>query len=74
MTMTREDCQRLPIDMNKKLFEKLSVEMELISNIRHNGEKGHECEEILKNFLKEYLPKKYSITSGFAYTSTSFCK
>jgi len=46
-------------------FDKIFSELDLVHSLNHSGEKGRESEEILKSFLNEYLPIKYSITTGF---------
>lgn len=45
--------------------KKLRQELERAKNIPHSGEKGKEVENILKDFLREHLPKRYDIASGF---------
>lgn len=52
------------------LFEKAAKLMherfdEILNSIPHNLEKGQAIEEIVKKFLQEYIPKRYSVTSGF---------
>ncbi|GCD83682.1 hypothetical protein PTHTG4_27460 [Parageobacillus thermoglucosidasius] len=51
-----------------KNFDKILTELDLVYTLNHSGEKGRESEEILKSFLKQYLPKKYDITTGFIYS------
>ncbi|MCU9614353.1 hypothetical protein OEV98_12480 [Caldibacillus lycopersici] len=47
-------------------FEKLVLEINLIRQLTtHPGEKGHEFEGILKNFLKDVVPKRYKLSTGF---------
>lgn len=48
---------------------KMITEISLIKEFEHNGEKGREAEGVLKNFLKEMLPKKASTGTGFALNS-----
>ncbi|MGM0843678.1 MAG: DUF6602 domain-containing protein [Bacillota bacterium] len=48
---------------------KMTTEINIIKGFEHNGEKGREAEGVLKNFLKEMLPKKVSIGTGFALNS-----
>lgn len=48
-----------------KNFDKILSELELVYILNQNAEKGREAEEILKSFLKEYLPKRFSVTTGF---------
>jgi len=43
-------------------------ELAFVYKLTHNGEKRKEAEEILKSFLKSYLPQKYQITTGFVQT------
>lgn len=50
----------------KGMVAQINDELSFISKmITHNLEKGENNEEILKDFLKKFLPKKFSITSGF---------
>ena len=47
------------------ISKKMTQDFESISSqIHHSGSKGEVREEILKRFLKDYLPKKYSVSSG----------
>ncbi|HET7098982.1 MAG TPA: DUF6602 domain-containing protein [Patescibacteria group bacterium] len=43
----------------------LRQDLERAKSIPHHGERGKEVENILKNFLKEHLPKRYDVASGF---------
>lgn len=45
--------------------KKLRQDFERIKNLPHQGEKGREAENILKTFLKEHLPKRFDVCSGF---------
>ncbi|QEL85894.1 DUF6602 domain-containing protein [Bacillus mycoides] len=46
-------------------IEKMMTEVQLIKQLRHNGEKGRESEGILKNFLIEMLPQRVAVRTGF---------
>lgn len=37
--------------------------------VRHPGELGADREEIIRQFLRAYLPKRYDISTGFAFDS-----
>lgn len=45
--------------------KKLRSEFEELSVIPHNASKGHEAEEILKQFLIDHIPKRFSVGAGF---------
>jgi len=45
--------------------EQLLGELALLDSVEHPGAKGTHLENLLKNFLSEELPRKYSIGSGF---------
>lgn len=45
--------------------KKLRQDFERVKNLPHHGEKGREAENILKIFLKEHLPKRFDVASGF---------
>ena len=60
--------ERLYVELLRNNFEKILSELDLVYRLTHSGEKGREAEEILKNFLKNYLPKKYEVTTGFVHT------
>lgn len=66
--MDRESNKRLYVELLRDNFEKILSELALVYRLTHNGEKGKEAEEILKNFLKKYLPQKYQVTTGFVHT------
>lgn len=66
--MDRESNKRLYVELLRGNFEKILSELDLVYRLTHNGEKGKEAEEILKNFMKNYLPKKYEVTTGFVHT------
>ncbi|PEQ76579.1 DUF6602 domain-containing protein [Bacillus cereus] len=66
--MDREQSKRLYVELLRGNFEKILSELDLVYRLNHNGEKGKEAEEILKNFLKKYLPKKFEVTTGFVHT------
>ncbi|MEE5180316.1 hypothetical protein JDW21_15240 [Bacillus subtilis] len=66
--MDRESNKRLYVELLRGNFEKILSELDLVYKLTHNGEKGKEAEEILKNFLKKYLPNKYNVTTGFVHT------
>lgn len=66
--MDRESNKRLYVELLRDNFEKILSELALVYRLTHNGEKGKEAEEILKNFLKNYLPQKYQVTTGFVHT------
>lgn len=66
--MKREGNERLYVELLRDNFEKILSELALVYRLTHNGEKGKEAEEILSNFLKNYLPKKYQVTTGFVHT------
>lgn len=59
--------KRLYAELLRGNFEKILTELDLVYKLTHNGEKGKEAEEILKYFLKKYLPKKYKVTTGFVH-------
>ena len=53
----------------KEIFRGISQKMmqdfeSISSQIHHSGSKGEVREAILKKFLEDYLPKKYSLSSG----------
>ena len=55
--------------MLKDIFCSVSKKMkidfeEITSKIQHNGEKGTARENILQEYLKSYIPKKYSFSKG----------
>lgn len=60
--------RRLYTELLRGNFERILMELDLVYRLTHNGEKGKEAEEILKYFLKNYLPKKYSVTTGFVHS------
>lgn len=64
----RNSSKRLYVELLRGNFEKILTELDLVYKLTHNGEKGKEAEEILKNFLKKYLPQKYEVTTGFVHT------
>lgn len=43
----------------------LRQDLERTKSIPHHGERGGEVENILKRFLKDHLPKRYDVASGF---------
>lgn len=45
--------------------KKLRQDLDRTMSIPHAGERGGEVENILKRFLKDHLPKRYDVTSGF---------
>jgi hypothetical protein len=45
--------------------KKLRQDLDRSKSIPHHGERGKEVENILKSFLREHLPKRYGVTSGF---------
>lgn len=47
--------------LNKSVLD----DLDLTRNIRHPGENGRAREQILKNFLRKIIPKKYSVDTGF---------
>lgn len=63
--MDRNENKRLFVELLRDNFQKILSELQLVYKLNHNGEKGREAEEILKSFLCKYLPKKYSVTTGF---------
>lgn len=50
--------------------KKLRQDFEHIKSLPHSGEKGREAENILKRFLKDHLPKRYDVASGFILDRT----
>lgn len=64
----RNSNKRLYVELLRGNFEKILSELDLVYKLTHNGEKGREAEEILKNFLKKYLPRKYEVSTGFVHT------
>jgi hypothetical protein len=44
---------------------KLRQDFEELSNVPHNALKGGEAETLVKKFLKEHLPKRFDVGSGF---------
>lgn len=64
----KNSTERLYVELLRGNFQKILTELHLVYKLTHNGEKGKESEEILKNFLKKYLPKKYEVTTGFVHT------
>jgi hypothetical protein len=56
-------------------FEKLLLEINLIRQLTsHPGEKGREFEGILKNFLKDIIPNKYKLSTGFVVNESGISK
>lgn len=60
--------------MLKKFYqskvEEIRLKYENVCNfVEHNGEKGNENELILVDFLKDFLPKSYSVGRGFIIDS-----
>ena len=56
-------------DKVRKIFQGISNKMlvdfnEISQQVNHSGEKGKVREKVLIEFLKKYLPKKYSIGQG----------
>src|SRR5687768_17360254 len=49
--------------------KKLRQDLDRAKNIPHQGEKGRAVEDSLKTFLKEHLPKRFAVTSGFILDS-----
>ncbi|WP_425930247.1 DUF6602 domain-containing protein [Pseudomonas sp. NyZ201] len=54
----------------KDIFSALSKQIkidydELASSIPHNGERGSGREEVVKELLREYLPQRFGVDSGF---------
>jgi len=64
----KNNNERMYVELLRGNFEKILSELELVYRLTHNGERGREAEEILKNFLIQYLPKKYEVTTGFVHT------
>lgn len=64
----RNSNKRLYVELLRGNFDKILSELDLVYKLTHNGERGREAEEILKNFLKKYLPKKYEVSTGFVHT------
>lgn len=61
-------------DIIKRFYQRKANEIQnkyeaIIELIEHPGEKGNENENILINFLRDFLPKKYSIGTGFLIDS-----
>lgn len=57
------------IHMLKEVFESISKKMtldfsEVTSRINHNGEKGTARENVLQNYLRNYIPDKYTFSKG----------
>lgn len=55
--------------MLKEAFESISKKMtldfsEVTSRINHNGEKGTARENVLQNYLRNYIPDKYNFSKG----------
>lgn len=55
--------------MLKEVFESISKKMtldfsEVTSRINHNGEKGTARENVLQNYLRNYIPDKYTFSKG----------
>jgi hypothetical protein len=49
----------------QSVSRQMTEQIKLISNeILHSGMKGDSGEEIILQFLKKYLPKKYTVTKG----------
>lgn len=54
----------------KAMADKLRIDCDdVISRINHNGEKGTAREEILKKYLADFLPLKFSIGNGIVVDS-----
>jgi len=59
-----------------KLFSSIEqtfvAQFNLIESIKHQGDKGENREEILRNFLINHLPSKYGITKGEVIGNTGY--
>jgi hypothetical protein len=53
------------VDIFREASKKLRQDLERAQNIPHEGEKGRTVENYLKMFLKEHLPKRFDVSSGF---------
>lgn len=60
--------ERLYVELLRGNFNKIIAELDLVYKLTHNGEKGREAEGILRNFLEAYLPRKYTVSTGFVHT------
>ena len=59
------------MEVMKGISTKMIADFDNITaQIEHKGAKGEGREEIVKRFLKEYLPKSFGIGSGFVIDST----
>lgn len=55
----------------ENIAEKLKIDFEgMTGKIQHNGVKGTAREDLLKEYLKNLLPNKYSISSGIIIDNT----
>jgi hypothetical protein len=66
--MDRNENKRLFSELLFGNFDKILAELNLVYKLTHNGEKGRESEEILRAFLKKFLPQKYKVGTGFVQT------
>ncbi|PWH86185.1 DUF6602 domain-containing protein [Brumimicrobium oceani] len=60
----------------KNIIESFNISKKVFSNkdtnkLFHSGEFGGYREDIIKNWLKLYIPEKFGISSGFIITSTN---
>lgn len=55
----------------KGVLEQIKIELEKTNDlIKHSGVKGDSNERLLRELLKRFLPKKYSVGSGMIYDKT----
>ena len=45
--------------------KKIRIDFQELSIIPHNALKGHEAESIVKKFLEDHIPKRFSVGGGF---------
>lgn len=45
--------------------KKLRAEFDELSVVPHSAVKGHEAEELIRSFLTDHIPKRFSVGSGF---------
>ncbi|MBO4816171.1 MAG: hypothetical protein J5507_04605 [Clostridia bacterium] len=53
--------------MVKKSVNRINADFEFSANIDHNGSKGTFREQIIKNFLRPFLPGCYGVSGGQAF-------
>ncbi len=52
-------------DIFLQAAKRLRTEFEELAVVPHNAVKGHEAEQLIRKFLEEHIPKRFSVGSGF---------